>query len=242
MLTIFLCDDNQQMLDNYRLLINEFANKNRILVNIFTFQNGESLVFHLLDSPNQVDIIYLDILMGSLNGIETAKKLRTIGCKSEIVFLTTSEDYVFDAFDISPVQYLVKHNTTTERFEQILARAIALAEVKEGEMFICESGYSCKIIPMKDISYFEIRKRVVTVHYKGNESFEFYGTMDQLMHQLQGKDFIRVHRSYIVNLQYIAKFQPQNLQLKTDECIPIGVTYMRSVKQEFSNYICQMSK
>ncbi|MNO34932.1 Transcriptional regulatory protein YehT [compost metagenome] len=239
MLTIFLCDDNPQMLENYEGLITEYANKNQILITIFTFQSGESLVFHMLDSYNQADIIYLDILMGPLNGIETAKKLRALGCKSEIIFLTVSEDYVFDAFDITPVQYLIKHQTTTERFEQILTRAIELAEAKMKEMFICESGHSYKVIPMQDISYFEIRKRVVTVYYGVEESFEFYGKMDQLMQQLQDKKFIRVHRSYMVNLQFISKFQPHGLLLKTGEYIPIGVTYMKLVKQEFSNYILQ---
>jgi DNA-binding LytR/AlgR family response regulator len=80
---------------------------------------------------------------------------------------------------------------------------------------------------------------VVTVYYDVKESFEFYGSMDQLMQQLKKKNFIRVHRSYMVNLQYIEKFQPHGLLLKTGEYIPIGVTYMKLVKQEFSNYLLQ---
>ncbi|OPA81184.1 DNA-binding response regulator [Paenibacillus selenitireducens] len=237
MVTIFLCDDNQQMLDNYSGLITKFASINQILITLSTFESGESLVFHLADSPNQADIIYLDILMGPLNGMVTAKKLRELGCNSEIIFLTTIEDYVFEAFEISPVQYLIKDSTSDERFEQILMRAISLAETKKTEMFVCESGSTCKVIPMKDISYLEIWKRVVMVHYRTTETFEYYGTMEQVVQQLREKDFIRVHRSYMVNLQYIVKFQPQSLLLKTGEMIPIGVTYLKLVKQAFSDYI-----
>ncbi len=241
MVTIFLCDDSQQMINKYCNLINKLAHKNRITFRLSAFESGEALIFHLSDSPNQADIIYLDILMGALNGIETAKKLRELGCNSEIIFLTTSEDYVFEAFDASPVQYLIKDSTSVERFEEILLRAVSLAEGKKTEMFVCESGSARKVIPIKDISCFEIYKRLVRVHYQGGESFEYYGTMEQLEKQMLEKDFVRVHRSYMVNLQYIGKFQRPNLILKTGEVIPIGVTYTKLVDQAFSEYISRLN-
>jgi DNA-binding LytR/AlgR family response regulator len=61
--------------------------------------------------------------------------------------------------------------------------------------------------------------------------------MEQLEQQMLDKDFVRVHRSYMVNLQYIGKFQRPNLYLKTGDVIPIGVTYMKLVDQAFSDYI-----
>ncbi len=241
MVTIFLCDDNKQMINKYCNLINKFAHKNRIAYTLSTFESGEELLFHLSDSPNQADIIYLDILMETLNGIEAAKQLRELGCNSEIIFLTSSEDYVFDAFDASPVQYLIKDSTTSERFEEILLRAVSLAESKKTEMFVCESGSVRKVIPIRDISVFEIYKRLVRVHYKGGESFEYYGTMEQLEKQMLDKNFVRVHRSYLVNLKYIVKFQRPNLILKTGEVIPIGVTYTKLVDQVFSDYVSRLN-
>ncbi len=237
MVIIYLCDDNQQMIKKYSKLVKLVANRNMIPISLSTFESGEALLFHLLESPNLADIIYLDILMGSLNGVETAKRLRELGCNSEIIFLTTIEDYVFEAFDISPVQYLIKDSTSTKRFEEVLLRAVSLAEDKKTEVFICESGSARKVIPIKDISYFEIYKRLVKVHQQGEISFEYYGTMEQLEKQMLEKNFIRIHRSYIVNLQYIGKFQRSSLILKTGEEIPIGVTYKQQVSEAFSNYI-----
>lgn len=241
MVTIFLCDDNQHMINKYRNLINRFANKNQITYTLSAFTSGEALIFHLSDRPNQANIIYLDILMGTLNGIETAKQLRKLGCNSEIIFLTTCEDYVFEAFDASPVQYLIKDSTSAERFEEILLRAVSLAEGKKSEMFVCESNSVRKVIPIKDIQCFEIFKRLVRVHYQGEERFDYYGTMEQLEKQMLKKDFVRVHRSYMVNLQYIGKFQRPNLILKTGEVIPIGVTYTKQVDQAFSEYISRLN-
>lgn len=108
-------------------------------------------------------------------------------------------------------------------------------------MFVCESGSARKVIPIKDISCFEIYKRLVRVHYQGGKSFEYYGTMEQLEKQMLEKGFVRVRRSYMVNLQYIGKFQRPNLILKTGELIPIGVTYIKLVDQAFSKYISRLN-
>lgn len=241
MLTVFLCDDNQETLDQYAVLVEKAARKNGIEVTISSFHNGEQLLFHLSDSPDQADIIYLDILMDKLNGMDTARKLRELGCKSEIIFLTLSEDYVYDAFDIAPVQYLLKSATPPDKFEQVFIRAISLVQKKEPDMFMCESGNVQKVIPVKEITFFEIWKRVVTVHYNGTEKIKFYSTMEQLEDQLQTKGFVRVHRSYMINLPYISKFQQNSLLLKTGECIPIGVTYTKQVRQAFADYISRAS-
>jgi two-component system response regulator LytT len=237
MLTVFLCDDNQEILNQYAQLIDKIAEKNNLEVTISSFSTGEQLLFHLYESPNLADIIYLDILMGQLNGMDTAKKLRELRCKSEIIFLTTSEDYVYDAFDISPVQYLLKTATTVEKFEQVFLRAADLVQKKETDMFTFESGNVQKVIAIKDIAFFEVWKRVVTVHYNKNESAEFYSSLEQLEGQLIDKGFVRTHRSYIVNLTYISKFQKNSIVLKTGENIPIGVTYMKQVRQAFSDFI-----
>ncbi|MFT3985961.1 MAG: response regulator, partial [Lachnospiraceae bacterium] len=98
LLTVYLCDDSRETIEKYSDLITRTAQKNQIDIALSVFENGESLIFHLSDTPDLPDIIYLDILMGKLNGIDTAKRLREFGCKAEIIFLTTSEDYVFDSF------------------------------------------------------------------------------------------------------------------------------------------------
>lgn len=237
MLTVFLCDDNREILNRYARLLEEISKKHTIEITISSYNSGEELLFHLSDSPDRADIIYLDILMGKLSGMDAAKKLRELGCKSEIVFLTTSEDYIYDAFDISPVQYLLKTATSAEKFEQVFLRAVTLVQKKESNMFVCESNNSKAVIPLKEISFFEIWKRIVTVYYSKDESIEFYSTMEQLEEKLLHRDFIRIHRSYIVNLSYISRFQQNSLDLKTGVNIPIGVTYMKRVREAFSDYI-----
>lgn len=239
MLKIFLCDDDLEARAQYAGLIKKAAKKNKVEITISYFKSGEELLFFLADSPNQADIIYLDILMNKLNGLDTAKRLRELGCSSEIIFLTISEDYVFDAYDISPVQYLIKSKITTAKFEEVFNRAITLASKKENDMFLCETGKNNirKVIPFREISFFEIWKRIIAVHYNGGEVFQFYATMEQIENQLLHRGFVRIHRSYIVNMSYILQFEQNILILKTGEKIPIGATYIKQMKQVFVDYI-----
>jgi DNA-binding LytR/AlgR family response regulator len=241
MLTVLLCDDNQQMIEKYSAMIKQSAKKHRIDITLSSFESAESLIFYMYGAPSGADIIYLDILMGGQNGMEAARHLRHCGCKAEIIFLTTSEDYVFDAFDVTPVQYLIKEATTAAKFEQVFLRAVSLVKDKTTEMFVYESGSVRKLIPLKSISHFEIWRRRVTVYCQEGENFQYYTTMGQLEKHLEGKNFIRTHRSYIVNLQYIAKFHMQNLLLKSGTKIPVGGTYAKQLEDAFANYMSQFS-
>lgn len=236
MTTVFLCDDNRQTIKKYSDWMRRTAEQHQIDLSLSVFHSGESLLFHLCDFPDIPDILYLDVLMDKLNGIDTAKKLRELGCNAEIVFLTTSEDHVFDCFEVHPVYYLLKHQTTEEKFRQVFLQAVHLSNHKTSSKFVCKSGGVQKVIPISEISHFSIWRGVMTVHYGKGKTFEYRNTMEKLEASLPGKDFVRTHRSYLVHLPYIAMFQQQNLLLVTGDTVPIGGTYMEPVKKTFSAY------
>lgn len=237
MLKIVLCDDDSNGVRRYAELISKIAKKNQFEVMISCFESGESLLFHYADTPEQIDILYLDILMNGINGMEIARKLRNYGCKAQIVFLTICEDYVYDAFDVNAIQYLLKENTSYEKFEFTFLKAAKLASISEDELFTFDFDGETSVIPIRQIAYFEIWQRCVTVHYGDAKTAKFYGRMEQLEEKLRGKDFVRSHRSFLVHLPYIAMFRHQNLMLKTGESVPVGVTYMETLKRKFADYI-----
>lgn len=136
MLKIFLCDDNSESIKKYSELIARAATQYHIDIRFATFASGESLLFHLSEAPEDADIIYLDILMGKTNGVDTAKALRRVGCKAEIIFLTTSEDYVYDAFEVTPVQYLLKERTSQEKFDRVFLKAVELSTKRKRDVFV----------------------------------------------------------------------------------------------------------
>ncbi|QOV18646.1 response regulator transcription factor [Blautia liquoris] len=237
MLKIILCDDDRDSVRKCAKLISGIAEKNQLEVMISCFESGESLLFHYAETPDQIDILYLDIMMNGMNGMEVAHQMRNYGCKAQIVFLTISEEYVYDAFDVNAVRYLLKGATSYKKFESTFLRAAKLAALSEDRLFTFEFDGETGVIPMRQISYFEIWQRRVTIHYGDEKTAKFYGRMEQLEVKLRGDDFVRSHRSFLVHLPYIAKFCRHNLILKTGELVPVGVTYMDSLKREFAEYI-----
>lgn len=236
MTKIYFCDDNEAILDKFKKLLTQIADQYHITVNIRTFTSGEQLLFHMEDADNEVDIVYLDILMGGLNGLETAKKLRDRGCNAEIIFLTSNPEYVFDSFDISPTHYILKDSITDDRFREIFFKAAALAESKSSSFFSCVNGTVQKQIAISQISYFEVQNRIVTVHFKGG-TFDFYAHMEDLEKMPELNGFLRVHRSFFVHLNYIDQLSKNNLLLITGETIPLGVTYVKNVKSSLARYL-----
>lgn len=241
MLRVALCDDNGDAIDKYAKLILGIAQKNQIEIELSCFNNGESLLFQYIDAPQQVDIIYLDIMMNKTDGMETARILREYKCRAQIIFLTSCEEFVYKAFDVSAIHYLLKEETSTDKFEQVFLKAAKLALKKEEEQFTFEFGGEKTVISMEEISYFEIWQRLVTVHYGAEKTGKFYASMEQLEGRLTGKDFVRTHRSFLVHLPYVVKFQRQSLLLRNGKEIPIGITYMNSLKRLFSDYISRLN-
>ncbi|AOT71821.1 LytR/AlgR family response regulator transcription factor [Geosporobacter ferrireducens] len=232
MICVCICENNVMTAKKYREMLTKISRKHNIDVNITRFSNGETLLLHTMNHPHEADIIYMDIFMEELGGIETARELRLRGCQAGIIFLSNSVEHVFDVFDIKPVQYLVKGSTFEEKFEKVFLRAVELARQKKTKFLACKFGNSKVMIPIEDIAYIKIKKRLINVHHKGRE-FRFYSSLEKLEKQLQDKNFIRTHRSYMVNLFYITTFHPQFLVLKTGEEIPVGGTYTNKVKQAF---------
>ncbi|MDD3140534.1 MAG: LytTR family DNA-binding domain-containing protein [Lachnospiraceae bacterium] len=237
MLKIILCDDNPAILKAYSELIRKIAGKNKINIHISTYCSGEELLFHIPAAKEPPDIIYLDILMNSLNGIDTAKKLRAMGCLAEIIFLTASEDYIFDSFDVRPTQYIVKDSVTKGRFEEIFLSAVKIAQDDISQKFIIKTKTSKQVIPLRLISHFELYKRVITIYYGESQTLEYYSSMSELEDQLKGKNFLRTHRSYLVHLPYITKFEKEGVTLIDHTFVPIGRTYYEKAKKSFLEYI-----
>ena len=236
---IALCDDNPVILDKFTDILYNIIKQENLDISIHTFTSGEQLLFELDENVNQFDILYLDIEMGKLNGIQTAEALRKKGCQSIIIFLTDNERYVFQSFDVLPLHYILKSEASYSRFRDILFKALEHKRKKDDDIFICEFQDMKKIIPLHQIYYFEVQNRIITVLYTDG-SFSFYYKLDKVQDELQDKWFVRIHRSFIVNLRHIDRIHMKTVYLSTGEELPIGTTYLKQLKELFSNYLLEV--
>ncbi|MDR0405618.1 MAG: LytTR family DNA-binding domain-containing protein [Clostridiales bacterium] len=243
MLNVYICLSDQLRIEKYRGVLKSLSARYDIKSEITSVLSGGALLEQLSDCPGKADVIYMEPFDGESNGIETAKELRGLGCQADIIFLADDAARVYDAFEARPTQYLLHGKTPPEKFAGIFLRvALAARRRKErNSLLLHSSGNTTVILPFVNISYFAINNRVITVHYERTR-LSFYARMDMLEHQLREQQFVRTHRSYLVNLPYIAAIERNNLLLKSGESLPVGCTYQAGVERAFSLYSAWLRK
>jgi DNA-binding LytR/AlgR family response regulator len=239
MIKIALCDDNPQVVNYYRTLLSDSAKESGSDVKITEYESGEQLLFMLSDHPNDVDIIYLDILMGKMNGVETARRLRELGCYAQIIFLTTSDEYVFEAFDVEPFYYIVKEDMTVRKFKEIFLKVRDSVRLKEGDYISITINGTKEKLRLDSILYFEVQNRVITIHMK-DANISYYSRLEEVEALLTDKGFTRIHRSYLVNCYYINKLSRKSLTLSNGTELPVSEKYTQNVQQQFSKYLLKI--
>ncbi len=194
-----------------RQQIHSFIKKQKPDFNISDFATGEEL----LAAERDFDIIFLDIQMEGIGGIEAARNLRQRNVDVVLVFITGIKEYVFDAFDVSAFHYLLKP-IEEKKFMEVLGRAAEEVGKRKGQreqqIFIRtkNQGYT---LNLSSILYIESRGKKVEIHTTNmDEIIEAYATMDELAGQLGG-NFYRCHRGYLVNMAHIVRYDNDSIFL-----------------------------
>ena len=174
---------------------------------IEAYATGEEL----LASGKRFDIVFLDIQMDGMNGIEAARELRERQEDTVLIFITGVKEYVFDALDLYAFHYLLKP-IDEGKFAEVLQRAAGEAKKRKEKkcLFIRTRNLT---LDQSDILYIESRAKKLEIHTTGaDKAIEIYAAMDELEGQL-GEDFYRCHRAYIVNMAQITEYDNESITL-----------------------------
>ncbi|MBD5089627.1 MAG: response regulator transcription factor [Clostridiales bacterium] len=178
-----------------------------------TYTTGEEL----LGAGKRFDIVFLDIQMDGMDGIETARALRKKQDDIVLIFVTGNREYVFDALDLYAFHYLLKP-VDENKFREVLERAagdVAKKKEKRG-LFIKKRNL---MLDQTDILYIESRAKKVEIHTaRSKDIIEIYATMEELEGQL-GEDFYRCHRAYIVNMAHITEYDNDSITITNGDKI-----------------------
>lgn len=218
---IAVCDDDGEDLAIYSKKIKTFAEQIGEPVSIAGYSNAKQVLFALSDAKEAADILFLDIHLPDSDGITLAKKLRDLGYCNEIVFLTVASDKMLSAFDVGAYNYIIKDNTTDERFKYVVTSAIETARQQRDAYMLFSAGGENINVPVRDIMYFEVVNRIIVVHY-GDQTFEFFSTIGKLENRLRSYGFVRIHRSILVAKAYIRDFTYREVTLINGEQLPVS--------------------
>jgi len=233
---VAICDDNEDDILYFSEKIRESAQNHGIIVEIKNYTSIEQLRFALSDAGDAPDVLFLDINMPGLNGIDLAEELRMQGFHNNIVFLTISDKYMLQAFDVGAFNYIIKKRTPEKRFDRVVVSALRSAKKKASAYLFLSAGGENRNIPIDEIKYFEVINRIIHVHY-GDESFEFFSTMGKLENRLSKYGFIRIHRSFLVAKAYIESFSYTEVILTGGERLPLSRKMYNVLKKELEEQL-----
>lgn len=223
MFKIAICDDEKMMCD---ILYKKLCNILKQWYVPFSIQCYTSAL-ELLESNLSFDLMLLDIQMPDLNGIELAKKIRQQSEKCQLIFVTILKEYVLCGFELDAADYIYKP-IDENRFQAALKRVL---QKWYSQNIIVQIKNEYQIISFCDIYYIEVLNRKIYIHTKKN-TIQYYASLQQIQKQLDTR-FVKCHRSYIINIDYLKQYQPLQLILENGEIIPVS----RLRKKQFLEYI-----
>lgn len=234
---IAICDDHFTEIKKYEEIFHKIAKEHKLHLDIIHYESGQQMLFDFETNQQKfADIIILDIHMPGFSGIETALELRKYRYSGEIIFLTVSKKHMLEAFDVEALHYIIKNETSVHKVETIFLRAIKKASEKKQENILFTAGGEYRNIAINSIHYFDIYKKIVTVHYADLQTFEFYcPSLEKVEKQLDGLGFIRIHRGYLVSLSKIIHCSYDMILLNNQETLPVGRKYHPLLKEVLKN-------
>jgi len=228
-LHIAICDDDIATCSSIEGLLTDISLTFSEKIETEVFFSGEELCSEL-SKNNYFDIIFLDIELKLMNGVEVGKKIREDmnNETTQIVYISGKTNYAMELFQVRPMDFLIKP-ITYEKVMDTLTTALKLIQ-RGNEVFEYSKGYTSYKVLLKDIMYFESngkKIRIITKH----ETDEFYGKLSDIAGQLNKLDFFQIHKSYLVNYNYISEFQYNQVKIANYIVLPISQKRRKAVRE-----------
>lgn len=229
---IAILEDSKIEADRLKKGIEKYGQQNDWDIDIDEYKSGEEFFQHNPDCLFvQPSAFFLDIQMGKMNGIDVAKKLREIGYKGTIIFLTAFREYVFRGYEVRALNYLLKpirQNTLFLCLDEI-------AKDLSNNTYIYRNKQDIFSIPYSEILTFSSRLHYVDILTASGKCYEQMSTLNKIIEHLPS-EFIRTHRSYIVNMAHIYRISSSTIELSNHLTTHIARSYSKDVVDAFAKY------
>ncbi len=238
LLKIAVCDDHREDLQKIEILLKEYLQSHpKLTARVETFLGGNELLAYI-EEYGSFDVYILDILMPEQNGIAVGKRLRSMGDRGEVIFLTRSNDYAADSYDVRAFFYLLKR-VEKEKLFHVLDDAVKKLTQREEKAFILETREGPRRIRLENILYAERAGRVMRCHCTDGivDSQTLRGTFhDAAAPLLADPRFYLCGASFVLNFQHISGVNGQDALLDNGRTVVLPRRAAMEFKRAWGNY------
>lgn len=225
---IAICDDQDIFLLKLKQYLENYYKSMDVIID--TFKSGEEF---LKKYNSKYEVIFLDIEMGKLNGIETAKKLRGSNKDVIIIFLTSHIEFATDGYEVNAFRFLVK--PVDENKLKIALQDIE-KEISNNKKILIKDKDNEILLKYKDIVYIEAQNINVSICTM-NDKFVIRKTIKEFESELRSNMFFKCHRSYIINLGFVKSYDSKVITMENNEMISLSRNKVTEFKKNMMNYI-----
>lgn len=238
---IAVCDDEQVERKKIEMFLKRYASEHNVKLYVDSYSCGEDLLKSYENKKAPYDMIFLDMEMKGIDGIETARKIRAVPDNHVLItYVTNFLEHMHRSFDVQAFQYLVKP-LNYDLFQEKLEDMRKLLESYETHVMVVDQKEGEVLLDVEEIQCIETVKQI-----SGRGKLEFTliegkviitGKLSDYEEKLSQQGFVRVHRTALVNLRFIYKFKGDSILLKTGKELPLSKKYAKELRDRFSDFL-----
>lgn len=233
MLQIAICDDERFYREKIKYLLDGYLKERMLQYTLYFFSSGEEFL-EQCENNVRFDIVFLDISMEGVDGIQTAERIRSFHSDTYIVFVTAFVDYALEGYKVNAIRYLMK-DTLEIALEECMNAILQRMKIAWVTFPFLEGE---KRLYTDNILYVESRGHKSIFHYMKAErvDYQIYKKLDSVEKDLEGHGFLRIHKSYLVNMKHIRRISNYMVSLDTGEELPVPRLRFREARETFVAY------
>jgi len=233
MLELVICDDQKLYRNDLKKIISTDLELAGIDYKIYEFDCGETLAA----SPDitNYEIIFLDIEMKQLDGIETARRIRIKNESAVIIFVTSHPDFVFQGYEVRALNYIMKPYNK-EKILEVIHIALKDLNLAGEQYYMIETRGKMLRLPLSRVKYFFSDKRSITA-VTADSAHVFYGKLNEVELEVP-PHFIRIHNRYLINIQYLQSIEGNSAVIDA-ELLPVSRAFKQELSIAFAKYMLQ---
>ena len=231
-MNIAVCENDAADCAALCAILDGYIKQNRYTAEIRTFESGELLLAEF--TLGAFDLVFLDIYMDGINGIQTARRIRQIDPVCALIFITSSPNHALEGFSVRAAGYVVK----PIREKEMLSALLQCQEVfmRNARYIEIRTDRTDIKLPLSSIFYVEVYNKTAHFHTQSGV-YQTRKSMDDIEQELGGEPFYRCHQSYIINMNHIERITSTDIVMRIGSSVPMRQRGRDEIRSDIAQFV-----